>query len=388
MSTLLVEVCEVLAIDKHPNADRLAIATVKGWNTCISFNPDTQEPEFKVGEKCVFFPPDSVLPPSLANSPEDDGRLGIVNYCSPVFDKDVDPYKLIGYRVRAARLRGHQSFGFIMRIDPDKGDDANWVVGEDVKDHFGITKWDPPERSIHSGSLPPHDAFHKYTDIEHYGNFPTAIEDGDVVSITEKLHGTNARAGLVLDQDDDGNEVWIPMAGSHKTRLKEFDEDNQRSLYWSVMDDNVLALLNHLKDNFDWPERKRSIIVFAEIFGSGVQDIAYGLKNGKKEYRVFDIAINGLYLDYLDKISLCDRFNVNIVPKLYEGRFYTGLLEEMSSGNTRMCDKADAGNFKGKEGIVITPVTERTADVICGRRCILKYMNADYSARSGGTDSH
>ena len=34
MSKLIVEVCTIAKIEKHPNADRLDIATVKGWN-CI-----------------------------------------------------------------------------------------------------------------------------------------------------------------------------------------------------------------------------------------------------------------------------------------------------------------------------------------------------------------
>ena len=35
MSSLIVEVCQIAAIEKHPNADNLDIATVKGWN-CTS----------------------------------------------------------------------------------------------------------------------------------------------------------------------------------------------------------------------------------------------------------------------------------------------------------------------------------------------------------------
>ena len=69
MSTLLVEVCEVAAVEKHPYADRLGIATVKGWKTAVGFDPATGQYEFQPGERCIYFPPDSVLPPALANSP-------------------------------------------------------------------------------------------------------------------------------------------------------------------------------------------------------------------------------------------------------------------------------------------------------------------------------
>lgn len=56
MSSLIVEVCEIKEVIPHPNADRLDIATVKGWN-CI-----VQKDSYRVGNWCVFFPPDSILP--------------------------------------------------------------------------------------------------------------------------------------------------------------------------------------------------------------------------------------------------------------------------------------------------------------------------------------
>src|SRR3954471_21374724 len=69
MSTLVVEVCEVAAVERHPHADRLGIATVKGWKTAIGYDPATGEYEFSPGEKCVYFPPDCTRPPDLAHSP-------------------------------------------------------------------------------------------------------------------------------------------------------------------------------------------------------------------------------------------------------------------------------------------------------------------------------
>src|SRR5688500_14594677 len=158
MSTLVVEVCEVAAVEKHPYADRLGVATVKGWKTAIGYDPATGRYDFAPGDKCVYFPPDAVLPPELANSPHKvcrtkgckafnklptqladehrprdgvcplcavpvqwkdgtPGRTGAMAFCGelPVNEQGVRPP---GSRVRAARIRGLQSFGFIMKIDP------------------------------------------------------------------------------------------------------------------------------------------------------------------------------------------------------------------------------------------------------------------------------
>ena len=38
MSKLIVEVCKVSKVEKHPNADKLSIATVKGWSCIVGLN--------------------------------------------------------------------------------------------------------------------------------------------------------------------------------------------------------------------------------------------------------------------------------------------------------------------------------------------------------------
>lgn len=48
MSSLIVEVCQIAAIEKHPNADNLDIATVKGWN-CI-----VRTGQYSQGDAVVF----------------------------------------------------------------------------------------------------------------------------------------------------------------------------------------------------------------------------------------------------------------------------------------------------------------------------------------------
>lgn len=492
MSTLLVEVCEVGAVEKHPYADRLGIATVKGWKTVIGFDPTTGQVEFAPGERCIYFPPDSVLPPALANSPYkvcknkackavnktppqlrpaqqpqdgkcalcgqpvdwkdgSPGRTGAMAFCAEL-PRDESGVRRPGGRVRAARIRGLQSFGFIMKIDPALGDDPAWPVGTDLKEHFGVTKWEPPIENIDGEVEAPHPAFHAYTDIEHLANFPGVIADGDEVVFTEKLHGKNCRVGLVLAEDPAGATNWTWMAGSHGQRrkqfsltLRRFDVDElveqlvlqtrdmpagfvfqydggkfwrvtevrssgdrrcldteevyrvgagyeartARSEFWEPMTDNVKALLEHVRDHFDWPEPKSGIVLFGELYGT--QDMKYGLKNARG-FRAFDLAINNRYVDYDVKASLLAKFGVEMVPKLYRGPFSVAAVEQYTDGPTTMCPPDRAGTFAGREGIVVTPVVERIADEMMptgtNGRVIFKSISADYLARKGGTDAH
>jgi RNA ligase (TIGR02306 family) len=365
MSTLVVEVCEVKAVYPHPQADALEFITVKGWQVIVQ-----KALGLVVGQKVVYFPPDSVLPPELAE------RLGITKYLAPL-PREIDGTRKPGLRVRAARLRGEPSYGTI-----DHSVVAGWNVGLDVKDHYGVTKFEPPVRPTDGDALPPLAAFHGYTDIENIRNFPDVLKAGEEVVITEKLHGKNCRLGLIRVVGQDGDTFEF-MAGSNDVRRKEVDAKGRPSDFWRPMSEPVRALLRHLSDD------KHSVVLFGELYGSGVQDMAYGLGNGAKGFRAFDIAVNGKYLGFDEKVALFSRFEIEMVPHLYRGPFSWEVIEEHTYGRTTLCEPEVAGKFGGREGCVVTPVVERyDPDLGGGGRVILKSISADYLARKGGTDDH
>ncbi len=388
MSKLIVEVCRIEAVDPHPNpkVTRMRVATVKGWKTCIRLDPDTGIAEFSPGDKCVFFPPNSVLPPALAHGQTDTppGRLNLMRFLGQL---PIDPLTKLprpGGRVRAARLQGYPSYGFVMPIDPVWGDDQNWAIGTDVAEHFGVTKWEPPPDSS-PDAAPNYIRFHPYTSIQSFGNYPHLLVPGIRVIFTEKLHGRNTRAGEVLFGDDLATAEWTFMVGSHDSRRIAVGTDGRPSVYWSSVNDNVRALITYLRQEYPWDEPKYSIIVFGETLGT--EDTKYGLKPGTLGYRGFDIAINQKYLSYGVKKALFAQFGIDMVPVLYEGPFSVDVLEQYTSGPTTMCKAGDAGKFKGREGIVITPVDETFSAELCDR-LILKSVSADFEERRGGTDTH
>jgi RNA ligase (TIGR02306 family) len=380
MSSLIVQVCRVDDVQEHPNADRMAIATVKGWKTCIRKDPETGRTQFEVGDKCVYFPPDSVMPPPLVE------RLGVANLLATL------PGGAPGGRVKSKRLRGYRSEGLIMGIDSCKGDNPDWEIGTDVKDHYGVTKWEPPLTATDGDAERPHSRFHAYTDIERIQNFPGVIKDGEEVVFTEKLHGKNCRIGLILDTNDEGEAERVWMAGSHGVRRKEFDAKGRKSDFWEVRTCGMIALCDELSRT-EVDEQYRSVILFGEIIGSGIQDMAYGLTNGQKTFRLFDIAVDRKYLDFDRKVKLCQKYAVEMVPVLYRGPFSEAVLEQYTSGPTTMCPPDKAGKFKGREGVVVTPVVERDDDPTMmasstNGRVILKSISVDYEDRKGGTDGH
>lgn len=352
MSTLIVEVCEVEEIASHPNADKIERIRVKNW-WCISGIG-----QYKVGDKVVYVPPDAVLPLSLSD------KWGITKYCVPIKDSK-------SVRVRASRFRGVSSFGTIQNLD-----DPTWSIGLDVKDYYGITKYEPPIKVNDGEAAEPVAAFHAYTSIEALGNFPNVFEEGEEVIVTEKIHGTNSRVGIVFTKLENGEHEWEFMAGSHSIRRKEFNEKGQRSKYWWPLSDELKEKLTNLVKN---KNVQFAVILFGEIFGESVQDMTYGQKG--LGYRLFDISIDGDYLSYDEMIALASELGIETVPILKRTNYSLKEMDLLVDGPTTVCDISSINEpFKGREGIVIKPKIERF-DPILGGRAILKYVSVDYHER-------
>lgn len=379
MSSLIVEVCCIEEIKAHSNADRIELVRVKNW-WCIA-----GKGQYQVGDKVVYLPPDSIISEELAE------RWGIAKYCSPLA-RGIDGQKPPGLRIRACRFRGEPSFGCIQNPD-----DPSWPVGTDVKDHYGVTKWEPPIKCLDGDADVPVYAFHTYTDIENIGNFPEILQEGEEVVVTEKIHGCNSRVGYVYHADEEASGfTWQWMAGSHGTRRKEMNEKGVVSKYWFPFSlGSGMAMKELLKKIKEEKNAQQSVIVFGEIFGPSIQDMHYGQTG--LAYRIFDIAVDAKYLDFDEKAAYVNEFvNDGIwgVPVLYRGPFSMEVMNRLVDGPTTVVGDLNLVKqpFKGREGIVIKPVKERfDRNLGSGSgRVILKHISVDYHERknSNRTEDH
>lgn len=344
-SPLHVPLATISQITPHPNADSLDIAQVLGWQCVVGRN------QFKEGDAVVYFPPDTMLPRELSDA------WGVTQYLSK-------------QRIRATRLRGESSFGLVMPVDilSDDGETLPYIEpGSDVSSYFpGVTKWEPPTRESQRGQgkfIPNYDAvprnplFAEYTHIHNLRHYPDLIGSDELVVVTEKLHGTNSRIGIV-----DGE--WL--AGSHHVQRGPGD-----ALYWSpkpVVEAMVMALAKYHKQ----------VVVFGEILGSDVQSLDYGFK-GHAGYAAFDLMIDGGYVDYSSFWELCAFYEVPFAPLLYQGRFDFNEVRNASKGRTTILQCNDDGSVKPlhlREGVVVKPLIERHDPKI--GRCVLKYVSDDF----------
>lgn len=195
-------IVKVKELRKHPNADKLYIATFFGNDTCVSI--DTQ-----VGDIGVYFPCDLQL--SL--------EFCIANHlCRKLPDGIADTgYMEVDKRnITAIRLRGERSDGLYLPIkcfDYCYDDDASAYlkVGDiinEVNGHPICNKYIPHTRKQnntnssnvsktrkHKDPIAP--LFKEHIDTAQLAYNLSAFKPGDLIEITRKLHGTSARIGYL-----------------------------------------------------------------------------------------------------------------------------------------------------------------------------------------------
>lgn len=364
MSSLIVEVCEIKEVVHHPNADRLDIATVKGWNCIVGRD------SYKSGDLCVFFPPDSILPDKL-----------ITDYNLEFLKK--------GGRVGTLKLRGYISQGLVLPVACVPPEYRLPTI--DVTKVLGVTKYEPVEKPVQmQGKTSSHKVqnpnFTKYTDIENIQNFDTVFQEGDLVVITEKIHGSNMRFGWLPIEINFKNGDWLGILrslfkkyilnqkyefvyGSHNVQLQ---WDNQKNYYGSNIYAKVL-------ENVHKDELPKGYTFYGEVYGKGVQELEYGLDG--LSLAIFDIKNpNGKYLSDSSMRNCCYDVGLIPVPFLYIGEFSSSTLHNCTEGDSVICD----GQIR--EGCVIRPILETNHPRI--GRMILKSINPEYLARKNRTEFH
>ena len=326
MSSTIVSTRRIDQVSSHPNAEKLELAIVGGWQCCV------QKGKYKSGDLITYIPPDSVLPVALSDS------LGVTKFLS-------------NGRIIPIRLRNEASFGLV--IDPVGNE------GDNVADQLGITKYQPPVDPNDKEAEASNPFFTTYTDIENLRNFTDVFQDGEEVVVTEKIHGKNSRLGYILN--DEG--VWQRLAGGRTVQRK--NTPGSAHWYpWSLPQMNLLAGAI-LAD----PKIARQIVMFGEIFGNQ-KKMKYGLP-GVLGYRMFDLFTDGSYWNYDSMHDLATQCGVETVPVLYRGPYSLAKIVELSKGKSTI-----PGADHIREGVVVRPVVERLNPKV--GRVILKYVSDDY----------
>ncbi|MFE0649556.1 RNA ligase (ATP) [Streptomyces sp. NPDC059534] len=354
MSTLRVT-AEVLTVHPHPNADALELAQVGLYRAVVA------KGAYRTGEAAVYIPEQAVLPAPLVDELGLTGRLAGSN----------------ADRVKAVRLRGELSQGIVCRPGALAGVDLGRAAadGTDFAETLGIVKWVPPIPPTMSGDVEIAPDLLPWVDIENLQRYPDLFEPGEPVVLTEKLHGT---ACLLTYGAGDGRvQVSSKGFGAKGLALQE----DPRNLYWRAVHGHGLAdVAARLAERLG----ARRVGLFGEVYGAGVQDLAYGAdaRSETVGYALFDVSaeIDG-QVRWLDPAEVLEPGEVPVVPRLYSGPYDLDTVLAYASGRETVSGR----ETHLREGVVIRPVTERYSPVV-GGRAIAKAVSPAHLTRKGGTE--
>jgi RNA ligase (TIGR02306 family) len=383
MSTHRVEVVKIDEIVPHGNADRLELAKIMGWQVV------TGKGNFQPGQLALYIPVDSILPNSL------EMRL------FPPGSK----ITLKKGRVRSIKIRGQMSQGMIIPLEDVErelaatytgGPIPKYEVGVDLAEALKITKYEPPEPEFGGGKgtrakvasknqINPN--FKKYTDIENIKWYTDVFQPGEMVYISEKMHGTSARYGYVPRHYEGffgkvKESVMNFLANMRIIKANQFvfgsrncqlHTGSNKSWYKEDVYSKILMqedIKNKLQDGE---------CVYGEIVGHNIQkNYNYGCKEGEHRFFVYDVMVDGKWLDFPAFERFCSQRKFTPVPKLYVGPWSQEVHKLHRDGDSTV------GGQKIREGVVIKPVVD--ADSICGRKVLKSISDAYYL--EDNTDFH
>lgn len=268
----LATIRTIANIKPIPNADRIEVAQIDGWEVIIS-----KSDNFSQGDKVVYIEIDSKMP----KTPE------------------YDFLKSRKYVVKTIKLRGQVSQGLVLPLAVLPP--GNYKVGDDVTEILGVTKYDPEaeqENAIVAENKKQNPIIKYFMRFKWFrklvikrtakGKFPDWIKKTDEeriqnktglfeqlkanktqLSVTEKVDGTSATYFLKKVKK---NKYEFGVCSRNQRLTKE-----DTSYYWNVARKyKIKEALRKLIGNLDW------IVLQGEITGEKIQGNKYPMDGGER----------------------------------------------------------------------------------------------------------
>jgi len=388
MSKFEVKVRRVNAIEPHSKADRLEFVAIDGYRALV------RKGQYKLGDLVVYLPEAAVTTPFILQT------VGL-------WDNERQEGKCAGnggMRIKALRLRGSLSQGLVYPLQHCPGhtvpgwyleDEHNSIhrveEGQDVADLLGVRKYKPEIPEDLDGLV--FDAGIEIMprfDVEDIKKFPDVLRDGELVRMTEKLHGTFS-VFLLLPP-----EHAHPVHGDFVVSSKGLSEqglafqncaDNQGNAYiraaatLQVYSKMVLLRASLAAAGHDVSV---PVVLLGEVLGSASQqDLKYG---EKLALAVFDIGLGWRsslqFFAPAEVEKLAAGLGLRTAPVVYEGPFSREALTHHTAGTETFSGKG----LHLREGVVVRPLVERR-DAELGR-VLLKSVSEDYLLRGGAATEY
>lgn len=312
----LVTIEKVLETRPIEGSDFIEQIKIRGWNLV------SKKGEFNVGDKCVFFEVDSLIP---------EGKE-----CFEFLRKSCWNERLKGFRIKTVKLRGVISQGLALPISyfPEF---KNLQIGVDVTEKLNVTVYEPYiDLNINANAKGAFPSFLKDTSLDRIQNLANPFEEykGKEIIITEKIDGTSHTFYI--------NNGEVGMCSKNLDLKIESDKKDVRNELFITLDiENKLRKLN------------MNIAIQGEIIGKSIQRKNYTKFTDNKNYdfyvyRIYDIDTRTFYTIEESK-RIAEILDLNFVRIIEKREMFKSLEEaiEYSNGKSNFYDGT-------MEGIVVT----------------------------------
>lgn len=347
----IVRINEILP---HTNADKLEIIKPTG-----DYQVVVRKGQFKVGDFGVYIFPDSVV------AQTEPFKFIWESYVEE--DGTVRPSRR---RITVRKFRGEWSEGLLLPVSDFKEElqHIDWNEETDVSDLLGIHHYEPQElgntnREFKKRKYPKtlrgwfhyilkfywlrdlYKRFHNDSikdlglpvyDVEAFKNHVNAFQAGEVVVVTEKIHGSNARFTFRNGK---------MYAGSRKL----WKTSKSKCIWRKVLEQHPWIE--------KWCREHPEYALYGEVVPTQ-KGFYYGCKEGETKFFVFDILKPDRTWMNFDEVE--NEFNLSQdlkdswVPEFYKGPFNLDLIKQFVDGSSLVSDTKHI-----KEGIVVKPTIER-----------------------------
>jgi hypothetical protein len=383
--------------EPHPNADRLAIFRVMGYQVILSNT-------YKGGELGLFFPDDGQVSEEYAKAND------LIMY------KDENGNRKGGMmdhkrRVRAINLRGQKSYGLWLPIEsllpfvsspnelPQEGAELNAIGGHVFCNKYYTDKTLKAMANREANKAKPkkNPMFLEHIETGKFQRESDKIKPGMTITITEKVHGTSGRFGYVKRYSDYPwyhparwfgikKEEWVHLVGSRRVILGEekeykpfygtddFRHSSVKNLYGKLRKGETLyfELVGWVNNDTPiMPPVDPSILAdktYVEKYGKQMH-YNYGVPRGQHKLIVYRITMtneDGFSFDltWPQVVERCGQLGVEVVKEIAnsqnvnqyltgpgmektEGEYLNDLVESLTDGDS-LYDRTHM-----REGVVV-----------------------------------